>query len=157
MVNMVGMEEDVEGEEEGQNRGSAVAQWLESQPSAQPSQADDPYEQEQASLRAKSGMGGSSQCGRQHGLFTLVSDTAAVETLRLPELRPIRVMQAGAGDDKPDDDAVCDVCGDGDAGADNLILLCEGKGCRWALQTWACCMHGRAGQPSSFGCHIHHT
>jgi hypothetical protein len=83
--------------------------------------------------------GGASQGGsaaKRKGLFMVVSeDTASTSALHLPQLKPVRPAAAAAdGEGSPaaggEEDAVCDVCGDGDAVEDNVILLCEGKGCR---------------------------
>jgi hypothetical protein len=97
--------------------------------------------------------GGASQGGsgaKRKGLFMVVSeDTASTSALHLPQLKPVRSAAAaadGEGSSSPangseEEDAVCGVCGvcgDGDAVDDNVILLCEGKGCRCAGSRWQC-------------------
>ena len=87
---------------------------------------------------------------KRRGLFMLVSEDTAASSgaIHLPQLKPFRPPKpAAAGADEEEggaeaavaaaaeeeeEETVCDVCGDGDAVEANLILLCEGKGCRWA-------------------------
>ena len=45
----------------------------------------------------------------------------------LSQLRPVKLTWP------TDDDAICSVCGDGDAVDNNVILFCEGKGCEVAV------------------------
>jgi hypothetical protein len=48
--------------------------------------------------------------------------------VQLPTLNPIKGAWTTG-----DDDALCNICGDGDGTDDNLILLCEGPGCDVAV------------------------
>lgn len=68
---------------------------------------------------------------KKRKLFVVVGgdqDGSGAQCVKLTTLKPIKGAWATG-----DDDALCSVCGDGDATDDNLILLCEGSGCDVAV------------------------
>lgn len=79
---------------------------------------------------------------KRHGLFMLVAEDVAASdaAIQLPQLKAVHPAWQGGDSGEgegSEEDAVCSVCFDGDAVAGNVILLCEGKGCRCAsLQGW---------------------
>ncbi|KAL4452519.1 hypothetical protein ABPG75_008181 [Micractinium tetrahymenae] len=93
---------------------------------------------------------------KRKALFMVVSEEAsdaAGAPLPLPQLKPVvppRPKKAAEGDEEAEgaeadaqeqqgaveedeEEAVCSVCGDDEAPEDNVILLCEGKGCSVAV------------------------
>ncbi|GAB4818775.1 hypothetical protein N2152v2_005821 [Parachlorella kessleri] len=73
-----------------------------------------------------SGRGGSSskQQQRRASYVVVQDDTGGSGAgIVLPQMTPVPVEWSTG------DDAVCSVCGDGDAAEGNLLLICEGRGC----------------------------
>ncbi len=65
-------------------------------------------------------------------------------------------QQQGAGEEAGEEEEVaCDVCGDSEAVDGNVILLCEGKGCRWGR--WGCSGWQAASRYAGTACGLHNA